>query len=232
MSWETAYEHFDEITSAGYSVSLFTLWRDGVDMVWVKSRTDSPDHPGDELFGAPAATVERHPIPGLDPQPATPQLASPGLWSDRLPHFRMGFTPSAGDEIQSEYHLPRRHAIAAIEAMRAVGDTIRPALLVCELRTIAADRLWMSPHYEQDTMAVHFTWIRDEAAVRRALVDVEAALAPFDARPHWGKAFLLDAGGIASLYQRLPEFKLLLERLDPRGAFRNAWLERHVLGTG
>jgi alditol oxidase len=233
LAWDALYEHFDAITALGYSVSVFTRWSQATDQVWVKSRvTDAPEPVREELFGAPAATVDRHPILGLDPVNCTPQLGVAGPWSERLPHFRMGFTPSAGDEIQSEYHLPRRHAIAAIEAMRAVGDTIRPALLVCELRTIAADRLWMSPHYEQDTMAVHFTWIRDEAAVRRALVDVEAALAPFDARPHWGKAFLLDAGGIASLYQRLPEFKLLLERLDPRGAFRNAWLERHVLGTG
>jgi alditol oxidase len=232
LAWDALCEHFDAITALGYSVSVFTRWSQATDQVWVKSRvTGAPEEVREELFGAPAATVDRHPILGLDPVNCTPQLGIPGPWSERLPHFRMGFTPSAGDEIQSEYHLPRRHAIAAIEAMRAVGHAIRPALLVCELRTIAADRLWMSPHYEQDTMAIHFTWIRDEAAVRRALVDVEAALAPFDARPHWGKVFLADASAIAERYERLPDFAALARRLDPRGAFRNDWLERQVLGA-
>jgi alditol oxidase len=232
LGWDALFEHFDAITALGYSVSVFTRWGAATDMVWIKSRaTDAPDQERDELYGAPAATVDRHPILGLDPVNCTPQLGVPGLWSDRLPHFRMGFTPSSGEEIQSEYHVARRHAVAAIEAMRSVGDAIRPVLLVCELRTIAADRLWMSPQYDRDTMAIHFTWKRDEGAVRRALADVEAALAPFAPRPHWGKAFLAEAAAIDPLYERLPDFKALLARFDPRGAFRNDWLERHVLGA-
>jgi alditol oxidase len=232
LGWDALFAHFDAITALGYSVSVFTRWGEATDQVWIKSRvTDAPEQERGELYGAPAATVERHPILGLDPVNCTPQLGVPGLWSHRLPHFRMGFTPSSGEEIQSEYHVARRHAVAAIEAMRAVGDAIRPVLLVCELRTIAADRLWMSPQYDQDTMAIHFTWKRDEGAVRRALAHVEAALDPFAARPHWGKAFLADAEAIEPLYERLPDFRALLARVDPRGAFRNAWLERHVLGT-
>jgi alditol oxidase len=155
----------------------------------------------------------------------------PGGWADRLPHFRMGFTPSNGDELQSEYHLPRRHAVAAIEALRGLAGTIRPVLQVTELRTIAADRLWMSPQYEQDTIAIHFTWAPEQEAVERVLVDVEAALAAFGARPHWGKVFLAAASVIAGLYERLPDFAALAQCLDARGAFRNDWLERHVLGT-
>jgi xylitol oxidase len=185
----------------------------------------------DDLFGAVAATVDRHPILGLDPVNCTPQLGLPGRWSDRLPHFRMGFTPSAGEELQSEYHLPRRHAGAALAALRDLSEVFRPVLQVTELRTIAADALWMSPHYEQDTVAVHFTWEREPDAVRRVLAEVEAALAPFAARPHWGKLFLAGADEIARLYPRLPDFRALVGRLDPRGAFRNAWLERHVLGS-
>jgi xylitol oxidase len=232
LSWAALDEHFDAIAESGYSVSVFTRWNETVDQVWVKSRlTDAPEEARAELFGAVPATVERHPILGLDPVHCTPQLGVPGAWSDRLPHFRMGFTPSAGEEIQSEYHLPRRHAGPAIAALHELGDTMRPVLQVTEMRTIAADRLWMSPQYEQDTVAFHFTWQRDPDAVRRVLADVEAALAPFDARPHWGKLFLAGAGEIARLYARLPDFRALAERLDPRGAFRNAWLERHVLGA-
>ncbi len=126
--------------------------------------------------------------------------------------------------------MPRRHAVAAIQALRALADVIRPVLQVSEIRTVAADRLWMSPQYRQDTVGIHFTWQRRQDAVERVLIDVEAALAPFTARPHWGKLFLAQAAAIAPLYARLPDFARLAERLDPRGAFRNAWLATHVLG--
>jgi alditol oxidase len=233
LAWDALHAHLDAITSAGYSVSVFTRWGETTDQVWVKTRvTDAAEETCGDLFGAPAATVDRHPILGIDPVNCTPQLGRPGAWSDRLPHFRMGFTPSAGDEIQSEYVLPRRHGAAAIDAVRAIGDAVRPVLQVSEIRTIAADRLWLSPQYGQDTVAIHFTWTREPEAVARVLVDVEAALAPFDARPHWGKAFHAGAETIAPLYERLADFRVLRDRLDARGAFVNAWLERRLLGAG
>jgi xylitol oxidase len=232
LAWDALLEHFDEITAGGYSVSLFTLWGERAGRLWVKSRvTEEPEDVRDELFGARPATSERHPILDLDPVNCTPQLGVPGPWAERLPHFRMGFTPSAGEEIQSEFLLPRRHAIDAIEALRALAEEIRPVLQVSEIRTVAADRLWMSPQYGRDTVGIHFTWTREQAAVERVLADIEGALAPFGARPHWGKLFLADAASIGPLYERLPDFTRLLERLDPRGAFRNDWLQTHVLGT-
>ena len=231
LAWDALLEHFDEVTAAGYSVSVFTRWGEAVDQVWVKSRvTDAPEQVRGDLFGATAATVQRHPVLGLDPVNTTPQLGVPGPWSDRLPHWRMGFTPSTGEELQSEYLVPRRHAAATIQALRPLGEVVRPVLQVSEIRTVAADRLWMSPQYGQDTIGVHFTWTPDQDAVGRVLVDVEAALAPFAARPHWGKVFLADAAAIAPLYARLPDFARLVVRLDPRGAFRNAWLDTRVLG--
>jgi alditol oxidase len=157
-------------------------------------------------------------------------LGVPGLWADHLPHFRINFTPSSGKELQSEYLVPRRHAVAAIQAMRELTDAVRPLLKVSEIRTVAADQLWMSPQYGQDTIGIHFTWKREQDAVERALKDVEGALAPFDARPHWGKVFLADAGSIAPLYERLHDFTRMVDRLDPRGAFCNAWLNTRVLG--
>jgi xylitol oxidase len=233
LPWDALYEHFDEISAAGDSVSVFTRWHETADQAWVKRRvTDVPEDVRADLFGAPAATVERHPILGLDPVNCTPQLGRPGRWSDRLPHFRMGFTPSAGDELQSEFLLPREHAVAAIEAVRALGDRIRPVLQVCEIRTIAADRLWMSPQYGRDSVGLHFTWRPEPEAVTRVLADIEAALVRFEARPHWGKVFVGDAATIADRYERLPDFIRLTERLDPRGAFRNRWLEDRVLGRG
>ena len=231
LGWEALFAHFDGITSCGYSVSVFTRWGEDVDQVWVKSRvTDEPERVRDDLFGAVAAEVDRHPILELDAASCTPQLGRPGLWSDRLPHFRMGFTPSSGEELQSEYLIPRRHAVEAIEAVRGLAHRIRPVLQVSEIRTVAADRLWMSPSYGQDTVCIHFTWKPEREAVGDVLVQVEAALAPFEARPHWGKLFDADAATISPLYERLPDFVGLIERLDPRGAFRNSWLRTRVLG--
>jgi xylitol oxidase len=230
LSWTALLEHFDEIMSSGYSVSVFTLFGEVLDMVWVKTRTDRSDPLPDDLFGARQASVDLHPVIGLDPTPCTPQRGRPGPWYDRLPHFRMGFTPSAGEELQSEYLLPRRHAPAAIEAVRALGDRLRPFLMTCEIRTVAADPLWLSTSYGQDSVALHFTWKLEQEAVEELLVHLEAALEPFAARPHWGKVFVAQAPAIAPRYARHADFVRLAERLDPRGAFRNAWLEERVLG--
>ena len=226
LEWDALFEHFDAITGSGYSVSVLSYLGDAVDQVWVRSRvTEEPEVVRGDLFGARPATVDRHPILGLDPVNCTPQLGRPGPWSARLPYFRMGFTPSAGEELQSEYLVPREHAVAAIEALRALADRIRPVLHVCEIRTIAADRLWMSPQYERDSVGIHFTWALEPEAVMDVLADLEPALEPFDPRPHWGKLFLH-----APRYERVADFARLTDRLDPRGAFSNGWLETRVLG--
>jgi xylitol oxidase len=232
LRWEALFEHFDAIMASGYSVSIITGLRDAAaDQVWVRTlATDEPEQIRDELYGARAATVELHSIPGHDPVHCTPQLGRPGLWSERLPTFRMGFTPGNGAEIQSEYLIPRPHAVGAIQAVRALAQLIRPVLQVGEIRTIAADQLWLSPQYGGDTLAIHFTWKRDQDAVTHVLAELEHALTPFAARPHWGKLFLATAADIAPLYARLPDFVRLADRLDARGAFRNAWLERHLVG--
>jgi xylitol oxidase len=226
LEWDALFEHFDAITGSGYSVSVLSYLGDAVDQVWVRSRvTEEPEVVRGDLFGARPATVDRHPILGLDPVNCTPQLGRPGPWSARLPYFRMGFTPSAGEELQSEYLVAREHAGPAIEAVRALADRIRPVLHVCEIRTIAADRLWMSPQYERDSVGIHFTWALEPEAVMDVLADLEPALEPFDPRPHWGKLFLH-----APRYERVADFARLADRLDPRGAFSNGWLQTRVLG--
>ncbi len=231
LSWTALHENFDDIMASGYSVSIVTRFGAVIDQVWVKSRTGERDWNDGDLYAAMPATVDRHLIQGLDPANCTPQLGRPGPWWDRLPHFRVGFTPSAGEELQSEYVLQRRHAVAAIESVQALAHRIRPLLLVCEIRTVAADQLWMSMNYEQDSVALHFTWKRDQDAVEEILVDLEAVLSPFDARPHWGKLFRTDAARLAALYPRHSDFVALATHLDPRGAFRNPWFESQVLGS-
>ena len=232
LGWDALEAHLDAIMAAGDSVSVFTAWGDVAGQVWIKSRvTDAAEDARPELFGAVAATVERHPILGLDPVNCTAQLGRPGPWWDRLPHFRMGFTPSAGEEIQSEYLVPRRHALPAIAAVRALAPALRPVLQVSELRVVAADDLWLSPQHGTPTLAIHFTWRREPEAVGAVLGELEAALAPFAPRPHWGKLFGAGADAIAPRYPRAADFAALAARLDPRGAFRNAWLDRTLLGA-
>lgn len=232
LGWDAWLANADAITSAGYSVSTFTGWTgDVADQVWIKSvvepgtRGSAPE----DLFGARPATRERHPLPMMDGADATPQLGSPGAWLDRLPHFKMGFTPSNGEEIQSEYLLPRTALAPAVEALRAVADRFSGILQVCEIRTVAADDLWLSPSGERDTVGFHFTWLRRPEEVLEALRPVEAALLPLGARPHWGKVFRADRAHLESVYPRLGDFRDLARRMDPEGVFHNDFLTRTVL---
>ncbi|MFC7644038.1 D-arabinono-1,4-lactone oxidase [Streptosporangium lutulentum] len=157
-------------------------------------------------------------------------MGVPGPWYDRLPHFRLDFTPSSGEELQSEYLLPRRHAIAALRALDGVREIVAPVLQVSEIRTVAADDLWMSPSYREDVVALHFTWKKDWLAVRRVLAVIEDLLEPFEARPHWGKLFVMGPERVRSLYERLPDFRRLLTDHDPTGKFRNAFVDERLFG--
>lgn len=231
LTWERLEADLDGVADAAYSVSVFTDWR-AITSVWVKSRVDELEAAPEEFFGARSATVPTHMLPDTSVENLTDQLGVPGEWHERLPHFRLGSTPSSGAELQSEYFVPRRHARAAVEALRALGSRIAPLLMVGEIRTVAADDLWLSPASGTDVLALHFTWLPDEAAVRALLPVVEEALAPLDARPHWGKLFTTGAAELDRRYPRLGDFRALVRRYDPRGAFRNDFLDRTVAAHG
>ena len=202
---------------------MFTDWNDvGPTSVWLKSRA----HPRTELFGAAAAAGPLHPLPGVDPGSTTRQLGTAGPWWDQLPHFRLGFTPSHGDELQTEYLVPRGSALDAIGAVRALAPSIRPLLLISEIRTVAADPLWLSPSHDADCVALHFTWRPDVAGVTQFLPALDDALAPFAARPHWGKLFTTTTDRLQVAYPRLAEFARLVERADPAGKFGNDLLDQ------
>jgi xylitol oxidase len=224
-------DHFDEIQSSGYSVSLFTDWqKERINEVWIKSRV------GDgqafaacpEFFGARAAVRNLHPIAELSAENCTEQMGVPGPWYERLPHFRMGFTPSAGKELQSEYFVSRRNAVDAILAVERLRDQVTPHLLISEIRTIAADELWMSTCYRQPSVTIHFTWKPDWPAVKRLLPVIEKELSPFQPRPHWGKLFTLSPIEFRSRYEKLGEFVELATKYDPKGKFRNDFLNTYI----
>jgi xylitol oxidase len=229
--------HFDEIVSAAYSVSLFTTWREPViQQAWLKRRADDPRLPGtlgsDEVppvwMGGTLADGPRHPVPGMPAGNCTDQLGVAGPWHQRLPHFRLDFTPSAGEELQTEYLVPRSAARDALSALEALAALLAPVVQISEFRTVARDDLWLSPAYEQDCAAFHFTWIKDEAAVAPAVAAVEEALAPLGARPHWGKVFGMSGGAVRGRYPRADDFRQLMRRYDPAGKFRNDFLDVYL----
>ena len=220
-------DHFDAIQASAYSVSLFTDWQNQrFSEVWLKSRVEKGQafEATPEFFGAKLATRNLHPIAELSAENCTEQMGVPGPWYERLPHFRMGFTPSAGKELQSEYFVPRQHAVEAILAIERLRDQITPHLLITEIRAIAADDLWMSPCYQQPCVTIHFTWKQDWPAVKKLLPIIEKELAPFQARPHWGKLFTTSPKVLHAIYRKLPEFVALTREFDPQGKFRNDFL--------
>jgi xylitol oxidase len=226
-------DHFDAIESTAYSVSLFTDWqKQRINEVWLKCRMDqSPafDAPP-EFYGAKKAIRNVHPIIELSAENCTEQMGVPGPWYERLPHFKMGFTPSAGKELQSEYFVPRRHAVEAILAVERLRDQIGPHLLITEIRTIAADNFWMSPCYKQDSVTIHFTWKQDWPAVSKLLPAIEKELAPFYPRPHWGKLFSIPPAQLHAGYKKLPEFIDLARKFDSQGKFHNEFLDTNIFG--
>jgi xylitol oxidase len=232
LPWDTVLADYDAVAGDGYSVSLFTGYEgDLVPQVWRKVRLDAGDDGGAAMspsafHGAKPGTRPRHPLPEMDAVNCTQQLDVPGPWLDRLPHFRHEFTPSAGDELQTEYLLPRTSAPDVLQAVRGLAGKLAPLLFVSEVRTIAADEFWLSPSYRQDSVALHFTWRPMQAEVEAFLPELEAALAPFRARPHWGKLFTVPSVELARLYPRFGDFRELVAKRDPDGKFRNAYLDR------
>ena len=223
--------HLEEIFSGGYSVSLFTDWQSSrVTQVWIKQRADSQDSPalGTEFFGARRATVNVHPIARHGRDACTEQLGCPGPWYTRLPHFRMEHTPSSGQELQSEYFVPLEQGYEAIRAVESLRDQIAPHLYVTELRTVAADSLWMSMAYERRSLAIHFTWKPDWPAVSHILPQIEQQLEAFGARPHWGKLFTISPERLSTVYPRMTDFRSLIAEFDPQGKFRNEFLRQYI----
>lgn len=223
-------EQFVDIMSAGYSVSLFHDWKgDRVSEVWIKSRIGTDKLQSQpEFYGAKAATKSLHPIMDHSAESCTEQMGIPGPWYERLPHFKMGFTPSSGKELQTEYFVPVDRAVEAIEAVSRLGKQINPHLFITEIRTIAADDLWMSPCHNQTSVAIHFTWKQETDAVLQLLPQIENELAPFNPRPHWGKIFTMAPKMLQSRYEKLDGFKKLATEFDPQGKFRNDFLERNL----
>jgi len=223
--------HFDTIFSSAYSVSLFTDWQnESFNQVWLKSKltNDQTFSLGEEFFGAKTANQNLHPVPGVGAENCTAQLGVPGDWLDRMPHFRMDFIPSKGQELQSEYIMAREHAYDAICALGEISEQIAPYLLISEVRTIAQDELWLSPSYKQDSVAIHFTWQDNWKEVQKVLPLIEAQLEPFQAKPHWGKLFTTSPAKIQSLYEKMTAFQQLLLKYDPNGKFRNTFLNKYI----
>jgi alditol oxidase len=234
LPFEQLRDHFDIIMSAGYSVSLFTDWQgDTINEVWIKTKAgDSRDYNSiPEFFGGKAATKNMHPIAALSAENCTDQMGLPGPWYERMPHFKMGFTPSSGKELQTEYFVPHANAVDAILAVKKLADKIGPHLFITEIRCIAADKFWMSPCRNQDSVTIHFTWKPEWEEVRKLLPLIEKELTAYHARPHWGKLFTISPNVLDSRYEKLADFKKLVLSYDPKGKFRNDFLNDMLFQT-
>lgn len=216
VPWREAENRLPEIFACGYSTSLFLSWAgDVVEQAWIKC-----EEPLDAFFGARPAVAALHPIAGADPRHCTDQLGAPGPSYERLPHFRREGVPSAGSELQSEYAVAAEDAPAVLRALRAIGRQIAPTLHVSEIRAVAADRFWLSPFFERDSVTFHFTW-RPTAEALAAIELVEETIEPWTPRPHWAKLSSLPLAAVAARYPRLHEFRALRSRLDPLSRFGN-----------
>lgn len=224
-------KNFEAIMSGGYSVSLFTDWSNkNVSEVWIKSKAEDMKDIAPEYFGAKLATKNLHPIEALDPINCTEQMGAEGPWYERMPHFKMGFTPSSGKELQSEFFVAFENAYAGLMAIEKLHKKVSPHLLITEVRAIAADDLWMSPFYKKTCVAFHFTWKQEVEAVMQLLPEIEAALAPFSPRPHWGKIFTLRPSVLQARIEKLAEFKKIMQKHDPDGKFRNEFIDTNLFG--
>lgn len=226
-------KNLDEIFATGYSVSLFTDWQNHrMTQVWIKRRIEpgTAQKWAPEFFGAKLATQKLHPIAGHSAESCTEQGGVPGPWYERLPHFKMNFTPSSGAELQTEYFVPRDKGYEAILAVEELRNQITPHLFVTELRTIAADDLWMSMAYQRPSMAIHFTWTPEWPEVQTILPQIEEKLAAFNARPHWAKLFALRHSRLKQIYAKMPDYQALLGQYDPKGKFRNEFLNANIFG--
>jgi xylitol oxidase len=234
LSFDQLEHNMEEIFSAGYSVSVFTDWQQRrATQLWIKRLVAAGDankwQP--EMFGAKLATRKLHPLEDHAAENCTEQQGVPGPWYERLPHFRMNFTPSSGQELQTEYFVPFDRGYEAILAVEKLRDKITPHLFITELRTIAADKLWMSMAHERTSLAIHFTWKPEWPAVRQVLPQIEAALEPFSPRPHWGKLFTVAPEKLQSRYSQLKPFKAMLAQHDPAGKFRNEFVNSNLYSS-
>merc|ERR1712048_1433406 len=178
-----------------------------------------------------------HPLKGMDPTWCTDQEFA-GPWHDRLPHFRFEFSPGYGDELQSEYFVPREHALASLKALHSIASQFSPFLSACEVRTVAPDSLLLSPHAQRQvgpsgSLALHFTWLnRPSEIMSMVLPKIEQVLQPFSARPHWGKLFAMPRERLEHLYGgALAEFRALVKNYDPQGKLLNDWV-KETIGFG
>lgn len=234
LPWEALFSNFDGVFSAAYSVNVFTKWsEESVGQLWLKSRLDSglPVEVTAVHLGATSGPAYNTPAAGDDPaSKLNPFGGIPGPWSERLSHFRIARELQVEDQIQSEYMVPRINIVPALTALRKMGNLIDPYLRTTEIRTMAADKLWLSPAFEQDAVGIHFTWKKAIAAVNALTSEIEKILVPLGARPHWGKVIHARAETIALLYPRLEAFRGLADRYDPKQQFRNTYLTEHVFG--
>ena len=111
--------------------------------------------------------------------------------------FPIGLYAERREELQSEYFVPRQHAFAAIRAIDRMGEQLALVLQISEIRTIAADKLWMSPLL-QAGLCLNPLYVETElAGGQRHPTANRRATCPFLWPPALGQTVYCAAGTIA-----------------------------------
>lgn len=194
----------------------------------------------DRLKVVPPATVANGNL-NLLTAPRGRAGRSSGAWPEHM-HFFMDAggrdTPLGVVSLHTEYFVARDDLAAALRAVADASQhwpawttwdgydpTTQGVSHICEVRTIAQDALWLSPCYGRESVSIHFTLGMFPAECHRLVGELEAALAPFDARPHWGKLWLECP---VDQYEMAPQFKELRAAMDPTGKFCGAFVQRAI----
>lgn len=219
MPVQNSYENFAALQNMGFGVLLVNMFTApdawNIAIVYARSDANNTAMLTSNLFGGTLVS----------------QTTQPSYLA-LLSIAQIGLSGVDGNEIQTEYFVPISKAVEAIKAVTAVANStnIFPSLATAfVIRTIASDDLWMSEYYGNDTMvAIHFSWQNNVTAVEAVLPQLERAMIPYGARPHWGKMFTMEPEDFLPHYPKVNEFKKLAEQLDPKGKFRNEFLEENV----
>jgi FAD/FMN-containing dehydrogenase len=100
--------------------------------------------------------------------------------------------------------------------LRSLPDSVYPL----EVRTVGREEGFLSPQYETATTVISVSG-KPGTDYWEYLRSVDALLADFDARVHWGKLHFLTPERLHALYPRADDFIAIRRQLDPEGMFLN-----------
>jgi FAD/FMN-containing dehydrogenase len=206
--WEDVLERFDELVRGHRHFGFFWMPTEESGALYNLQRH------GEETF------ADRCYVKLFDEAPPDrPDSARPGRRTDRCYRiYPMVYSPNFHE---LEYFVALEHGREALEAMRELMLASQPdAIYPLEVRTVGPDDAYLSPSQGTATtvISVSGTPGTDYWAYLRS---VDALLAPYRPRVHWGKLHFLTPEQLHERYPEAAEFIAVRRELDPEGVFLN-----------